>query len=284
MKKEKEKANVSKPEWISLSEKFGCETCHERCNKPWPNSILECKANKVTKIYMFVFPTCSSIPIWFLFPKVFYIFQGKYLFLPILISLVILFFYDMLFTAIEKFVIQFFKNLEARRKAKYEKARDRYNALQNQKKQEKEEAKQREKMYFCEVEKAKLIYKQMEKLKDSKTIRKHFLKDFEGMLDALAQIYGDLTPEQFFNHSVKNLFDVYLPELRETFQEFIAQYDKGILSSKDTELFKKLLKASNERFMKIKRSMSQQEKTDLYIKMSALEEVFSTSNQKEEEK
>lgn len=286
MKKETE--TLEKVKWIPLREKLGCSDCKKTCyykgsyHSSSPNSIIECQINKITKKFIFLKDWVSAIPIFFLFGKVFYMLPEGYFFLSISISLAILFAYDMIIIGIEKLVMRFFETLEKKRRSKYERELKRKKLFEEQEKQKKEYEEAKEKLYFKEVEMARKMYQELNELDDARAIKEQFFEKYQEMLKSLKEICDDLTPEEFFNTTVKNLFKIYLPELLRICQDFVIKYDKGILSSEEMVLFEKLLKTSKERFVKVRKVMWEQEKVDLYINMSALIETFSTSNERED--
>lgn len=269
------------PKWETLREKLDCEVCKARsCSHSGYygeklDMLMDCP--KKAAIFNLLFNYGSAIPIFFLFKKVFSLTSEKF-FLSLLISLVILFFYDMIFVIIEKSIILFSTSLENRRKEKYQEEIQAIKEMKKKKKEEKEQEEEKEKLRFQEIENAFAIYQQFKKKQTSKAIKEKFSKPYDEMLIKLKELCDDLQIEHFSNPVVKNLFKIYLPELLDTIEKFVMQYEKELLSPKELAIFRKLLRTAKDKFAKVKQTMWQKETTSLYVDMMALDEALSTNN------
>ncbi len=275
-----------KPKWINLRDKLKCDDCKIRtcCHQKYytnPSTLLDC--SKKTGFLKIFECGISAIPIFFIFRIVFYAIAQQF-FLALFLSLTILFVYDIIFLLIEKLLTHFFELLEKNRKRQFEKQIEVINGLESKKKEEEIQKKEKAKLRFQEVENAQKICDEFKNLKDTAPIETKFSKSYLELLHALQEICDDLVPEHFANPSMKNLFRVYLPELLEVCKDFSLQYKEKVLSPKETDLFKKLLKTTKDRLVKVKQDMWQQEITTLYVNMSALEEALSTNNENKEAK
>lgn len=282
----KEDQVPKRPEWISLRQQLDCSNCSKKCEYRHsctsPASILECKRNGASQAYQCCINGISAIPLLFLFRRVYDMFSGKYFFLPLLVSLMIVFFYDTLWIFIEKRTITFFENKEKRRRHKYEERIKQIERLEKQQRQKEAEAEAKKKVSSEEIKLVKNLYRELKKLQNSEAIQGKFSEKYEEMLKALKGVCDDLSPEEFLDNTLKSLIKVYLPEFLGICQNFVTQYNKGILTSQETQLFEKLLKTTKERLIRVRRFMWEQDKTSLCVNMAALEEVFSISNEKEE--
>lgn len=287
MKKEDE--IPKKPEWVPLREKLDCSNCPKKCEynryrHMEPTSLLACKRKGISLIYQGCVNGVSAIPLFFVSRKIFYAFSDKFFFLPLLILLVIVCFYDEIWIFIEKRTVAFFENLEKRRRNKYEAQIKRIEFLEEQKKQKEADAEAKRKVSAEEIKQAKNLYRELKKLQASDAIQGNLSGKYKEMLNALKEVCDDLSPEEFLNNTLKSLIKVYLPEFLKICQNFVTQDSKGILTSQETQLFEKLLGTTKERLVRIRCFMWEQDKTNLRIDMTSLEEVFSISSEKEEAK
>lgn len=284
---EKTVANVipEKPEWVTLREKLECDNCkihsceYRRLYVNSLNTLIDCP--KKACFLNFLFNFVSAIPVFFLFKRVFALTAGKF-FLALFISLVILFFYDMLLVMIEKMIRTFFLSLEKKREKDYKNVVKIIEQLEKKKEEDEQKAAEKEKIRFQDVQNARTMYKEFKKLATSKAIKENFVKSYRQMLTELKALCDDLKIEHFSNATVKNLFKVYLPEVLETCQNFTLQYEKELLSPKELVAFRNLLKTAREKFIKVKKNMWEKETTGLYINMLALDEALTTSDENKE--
>lgn len=274
-----------KPVWLTLEQKLKCGECkvksceYRKLYGPDLSMVLNCpkKAWGLNILINWV----SAIPVYFIFKRIYALTSEKFC-LSLLISLTILFFYDMFFVIVEKSIQSFSRFLESKRKKDYKKQVQIIEEMKKRKKEEKEQEKQKEKLRFRDVENAFTIYKEFEELEDSRAVKEKFKKPYSQMLSTLKELCDDLKPEHFTNPTVKNLFKIYLPEVLEICKNFVLQYQKKLLTPREFAMFRKLLRTASDKFVKVKQTMWQKETTNLYINMSALDEALSTRNENKE--
>lgn len=281
MRKSKQIKIPEEPVWKTLKDKLDCEDCevkscsHRGYFGDEIDTLMDCPIRAM--VFNLLLNYGSAIPVFFLFKKAFH-FANERFFLALFISLVILFFYDMIFVVIEKVIRKVFIALEDKRREKYLEKVEEIKEMKNKKKEEEEQEKEREKLRFQEIEDAHTIYKQFKKLESSKVIKERFSKPYDEMLVGLKEVCNDLQLEHFSNRMVKNLFKLYLPELLDAFEKFVAEYEKELLSPKELAIFRRLLKTAEENFRTVKRAMCQKETSNsLYVNMIELDEAFSST-------
>lgn len=274
------------PNWETLEKKLNCENCQftscDYSKNYWsrrPSMVLECpkRAWPVNLLINWI----SVIPIFFLYRKVFSLTSGRF-FLSISISLVILFFYDMFFILVEKLLISFFTFLEKNREKEYDKKMKEIKELREKKEEQEREKKEKERLYAQEVKNAQTIYRQFKKMEDLQTIQEKFYKPYSEMLNVLQELCEDLKSEHFEEPMVKELFSTYVPELLKTCENFILQYEKQVLSSREKVVFRRLLGAAKEKFIEVKQVMWKKETANLYVNMIELDQTLSTNPNKED--
>lgn len=274
-----------KPKWLTLEEKLECrkckvKSCGYRDSYGWElEMVLDCP--KKAWILNILINWVSAIPVFFVFKRIFTLTSEKF-FLSLLMSLIVLFLYDMFFVIVETSIESFSKFLEKKRKKDYEQRVQIIKEMKKKQKEEEKQEKEKEKLRFRDIENAFTIYEEFEELEDSKAIREKFKKPYSQMLETLKELCDDLKIEHFTNPSVKNLFKIYLPEVLETCKNFTLQYQKKLLTPKEFAMFRKLLRTASDKFIKVKQDMWQKETTNLYINMSALDEALSTRNENKE--
>lgn len=276
-----------KPIWLTLEEKLKCGECKVKScdyrDRYGPNLSMALDCPKKALIFNILINWVSAIPIFFIFKRIFTLTSEKF-FLSLFLSLIILFLYDMFFVIVENLLRSFSGFLEIKREKDYKRKLKIIEEMEKQKKKEKEQEKEKEKLRFRDIENAFTIYKEFVELEDSKAIKEKFQKPYSQMLSTLKELCDDLKLEHFANPTVRNLFKIYLPEILETCKNFVLQYQKNLLTPKEFAMFRKLLKTTSEKFVKVKQTMWQKETTNLYINMSALDEALSTRAENKEAK